>query len=308
LWAENPLFLFEDSRDCARYLTEELTAALTLPNDESKLVHRLADEPRPLSVDKELKALQNLMDALVPIIVAGSPSAPVELFAIVYGLAEMIATLRDQLAEGALVRLRRKGDDDSAAIGLLTSLYEELLSAQVRQVMVERGLADLVIADHHGATDLDWLHEFGRRLIFGDDPFGFDQALTRALLTEELAMLLALEDIDFGITRYVVATCDPAPEDPTWLSRMGAALTEDVRRKQDCSVEADEPDAFLRPTFISVTGDSAAMLADLAHQLWLTEPDTLLVAIAETETDYRCLVRALTEGRVVPAPASRLLH
>jgi hypothetical protein len=175
--------------------------------------------------------------------------------------------------------------------------------------MVLHGLQNLVLADYEGDVDLDWMNEFGSRLIVGDDPFGFEPSLTRILLTEEPATLLGIETTDIGISRYVVVTYDPAPEDPAWLTRMGAVLMEDVRtQKEELGEETEEGDGFFRPIFISVAGDTSVMLAELAHQLWQTMPDTLLVAVAENEADHRRFVQALTDGLIDVEPTTRRLH
>lgn len=301
--------MFEDSRDFAKYLVEELNEVLPIPDDKIKMMRRLARESRPLAPEVELQSLQKLMNTLVPLLAGKTVTVPMQMITVLYSLAEMIALARDELAGGALVRLRQAFDDDTDAVDALMGLHDEMLSAQVRDVMVLNGLQNLVLADYEGDVDLDWMNEFGSRLIVGDDPFGFEPALTRILLTEEPATLLGIEVTDVGITRYVVATHDPAPEDPDWLSRMGAALMEDVRtQKEESGEETEEGDGFFRPIFISVAGDTADMLAELAHQLWQTMPDTLLVAVADDEADHRRFLQALTDGLIAIEPASRRLH
>ena len=300
--------LFEDSRDCARYIVNDLNEVLSLPGDSLKVIRRLAQAPRPLPADDEYKALQKILNTLVPVVAGRSTALPIEVMAVIYRLAEMIALIRDDLADGALGRLRDEFDDDPDATESLMSLHDELLSAQVRDVMVVHGLVGLVLADHEGILDLDWMNEFGTRLIGGGDPFGFDPVLTRVLLEEEAGTLLALSDTETGATRYVVATSDPVSEDPAWLSRLGPALVEDVRLQQEAGEDIEASDTFVQPIFLSVAGDTAGMLAELAHQLWQTTPGTLLVVVAENEADHHRFVEAVTEGVLPPDPSTRILH
>lgn len=300
--------LFEDSRDFAKYIVEELNDALPLPDDKGKMMRRLARESHPLSGEVELQALQKIMNILVHLLAGETVTVPMEMITILYSLAEMIAIARDDQSGGALLRLRQAFEDDPEADQALMGLHDDMLAAQVREVMVLHGLQNLVLADYQGDVDLDWMNEFGSRLIAGSDPFGFDPALTRILLTEGSATLLAAEGTNAGVTRYVVVTYDPAPENPAWLSRMGEALAVDIEAQKDSGEETVEGDGFFRPIVISVAGDTADMLAEFARQLWQTMPDTLLVAVAEDEADQQRFMQALLEGVVASEPATRMLH
>ena len=304
----NETLILVDSRDCAKFIGENLKDMLLLPEDKVKMMRRLAKEPRALSEEDELKALRKILNAIAPSAAEKGPSMPIELITIVYCLAEMISFARDDLADGALVRLRGIEENGSVGERDLGGLHDKLLAAAVREVLVVHGMLDVVMADHVGAIDLEWLREFGSRLIGGEEAFGFSAALTKVVYDDQTATLLSVEEDALDVTRYVVATYDPIPEDREWFSLIGAKISEAMQEEGTSGEEDKVADAGFSSHFFSIAGDSPEMLTELAHQLWRTPPDTVLIAVAETESDYRRLVQSITDGVLEQDLPARSLH
>ena len=304
----NETLLFVDSRDCASFIDEGLGELLALPEDKIKMIRRIAKAPRQLSVDDELKALRKILNALTPVLIDMGQSVPIELITIVYCLAEMIALARDHLADGALVRLRNLGEDDPDVEYDLEGLHDELLAAAVREVLVVHGLLNMVLADHDGSVDLEWLREFGSRLITGEEAFGFSAELSKVLLAEESTTLLSIEEDELETTRYIVVTYESLSGDQTWMSRAFDKVAEAVRAQEILNDEVPDPDTGANPHLFSVSGDSPAMLTELAHQLWKTPPDTTLIAMTENKADYLRLVQSITAGVLEQDSPARILH
>ena len=300
---------FEDSRDCAEYLVENWLEELAVPESTIKVLRRMALAREPFPVESELANLSRILKVIVPDDADNKMTLPMEILCVMYCAAELMALRRDEKANGALQGIRQAahGLDELIADNYL-SLHDELLGERVREVLFTEGIHHLVLSEHTGAVDLEWVREFGCRLIIGDDLFGFDPDTTRLLDETPQVTLLALEDAsadDAMRYSFVLPESDSTINQEVFERLQTVVLQDD---QSEDEADDEEGRALGSPEIIRLGGDSPTMLMRLAQHFWHASAEAMTIVITPDAGTKSQLISALTAGLDAAENGKRVLH
>ena len=310
--------LFDDSRDCAKFLMTDLQSELTLQESDWKVIRRLTKESRPLSAPDELQALTKLTRILSQ--EAFGTEVPILVVAAFCSVAEMQIQLADTLADGALTQILAEVEsivpaDNASAdsspeeddpVARLEDLYDELMSAKLLELLVSLGMIQVAAAIKANVINIDWVREMGERVLFDEPVLGFLPENTRVLSHgEDIALVAITEGLEEGptVSRYIVVTKAVPSDDPgeemESIGRMYACAAADFAQQTNDKEEI----GLGPPEFLTVEKELSlpGILTKVAERLWATPPDVVVVVVCEEVSQVADIVDVLQTGFHTPA-------